>query len=219
MTMMIAPIRPSLKNACSSAEPSGNELAYNLIQATKCSISKRLRFNTIVIVHEVEHIWDISNAEIESRWYQRKDFRSFRLSSMELVKMMSAGKYTGDSEIQCTRGLEGKTRIGAKIRQSLVLRSVITVIEEQERQRLEGYQSVEDIAHCYYEVCHPSHCQAQERGGLDESEAKSIVLRDEVSSRENIELSVKRDGFRKEITKVTIFSRLSPRRIFVNKSA
>jgi hypothetical protein len=221
MTMMIASIRPSLKKEYTSSEPSSTELSDNLIQAKICSIPKSLKFDSIVIVREVEHIYDISKEEIENRWYQRKDFRCFRSSSMELVKMMSLGKYNGDSEFQCIRGLEGKTRIGAKIRQSVVLRSIISVLEEQERQRLEGYRSVEDIADSYREECRQSLCQAQERGKLDESEAIRIALGEEVSSIENIdviEVTIKLEGFKKEKTRETLRSLLTAR-IFSNKSA
>jgi hypothetical protein len=94
--------------------------------------------------------------EMTSLWYTKEEYALMKRSSSFTVRLMMGlqceeGSIDGaDDEEICTRGLESRTRRGAKTRRQNVFSAIDAVILEQERQRdMSSFNDIYTLARVY----------------------------------------------------------------------
>jgi hypothetical protein len=141
--------------------------------------SKSVSFNQSVRVQKVLHIRDYTKEEIASSFYSSSEMSCIKRDTKEAVqKLETLGIRKCRTALVnfCTRGLEQRTREGAKLRSQNKVTSVQTVIEEQKRQKSQGVCDPNRLAFVY--LSESRHClaMAQETGMDDEEESKEFGL-------------------------------------------
>lgn len=102
------------------------------------------------LTHHVEHAADLTDEERSRTWFSRKEFSEIKASYREILKRMSHREHIPDDSDQCsTRGLEGRSRHGSKNRLSIIMSSILAVLNEQDIQRQQGRVDAETIAILY----------------------------------------------------------------------
>jgi len=142
--------------------------------------ARRVVFNTDVYVQETIHINDYTDSEFDATWHTRQDLKDQKAEFAVTVRMIVDGRYFGDDEFHCARGLEFRHREGAKERQSNKLKGLMSVLVEQERQQIVGEENDEKIAQVFINA--NFHCRhAAHQMGLHDEEAVFGPLRDDFS--------------------------------------
>jgi hypothetical protein len=131
-------------------------------------------FSDCVEISFVLHRNDFSSEEHSQSWYSKDEIRSIKNGVRESVAKLTNFPNMPDDDDYCSRGLENKTREGArkKLRNKIDARAA--VFFEQEMQQEEGLFDLEQIADCYYEYSEPCHAAAQMVALRDEQVAKTI---------------------------------------------
>eukprot|EP00542_Grammatophora_oceanica_P016069 CAMPEP_0194042438 /NCGR_PEP_ID=MMETSP0009_2-20130614/14209_1 /TAXON_ID=210454 /ORGANISM="Grammatophora oceanica, Strain CCMP 410" /LENGTH=254 /DNA_ID=CAMNT_0038686281 /DNA_START=139 /DNA_END=903 /DNA_ORIENTATION=+ len=113
-------------------------------------IRRNVTFNEEVYVQETKHINDMDDDEVDSIWYAREDYKQMKMNYMVTVRIMMSGRGIpqGNSD-HCSRGLEYRTRDGARRRQMNKLNAITAVLDEQERQRIIGIESAIALMNVY----------------------------------------------------------------------
>ena len=145
-------------------------------QATPPLVPRRhiISFNPRVAVKETIHRNDFSPEEISRSWYKKEDFQKMKLAFTHVVQLFAAGRYPGDNDQMTLRGLEYRHREGALRRKTNKLNALYAVLDEQERQWRDGFESDEKIRAIY--LTHSTHCShaAHVMGKQDEAECLRI---------------------------------------------
>lgn len=133
-----------------------------------------IRFNVRVAVKDTIHRNDFTAEEISHAWYRKNDFPKMKHAFAYTVQLLAAGRYEGDTDEMTSRGLEYRHRAGAMRRKTNKLNALYAVLDEQERQWREGYDSDEEIRAMYLQ--NSIHCgrAAQVIAQNDEDECKRI---------------------------------------------
>lgn len=137
-------------------------------------LQRSVSFLRTVEIQETLHVNDLTREEIASTWYTKDDYLQMRTSMNKTIQMISNGKYNGDTNEHCDRGLECCTREGSDQRKKNKLTALVAVLEEQERQREEDDEDDRDIAKAYILVSHRSAIAASRMGNYDEKAANEI---------------------------------------------
>jgi len=132
------------------------------------------------------HVNDFDDDEYFNMWYQHDEYQVMREEIKETVSMISSGKYNGDNEKVCSRGLECHTQRNNNVHKQ---RSVLAVLQEQIRQDSKGLCDPEAIRRVYVEQTHQCVEAARTLGENDEAEAKG---RAKENPRKNLCLSPRR---------------------------
>lgn len=146
-----------------------------------CTRTPTVSFASQETVYEIPTRQSYTTEEMEASFYTASDYKAFKKASLVILKENRAG--TLDTSIDTMRGLECRTREGAKERKDIRLRAVFCVMEEQERQWEEqqdngsssSYFTITDhqsLAQCYHQVTKKAQFAACLRGLCDELEAK-----------------------------------------------
>ena len=134
----------------------------------------KITFNVRVAVKQTIHRNDFTEEEKRRVWYKKADFSKMKQSFTHTVQLVGAGRYPGDNDEMTSRGLEYRHREGAMRRKTNKLNALYAVLDEQERQWREGYDSDEELrnAYLYHSVqcCHAAHILGQQ----DYEECKRI---------------------------------------------
>lgn len=133
-------------------------------------IRAHARFNRAVFVRETLHIADYEPDEVIATWYQKDEMAQMKADMVDTVRSMLRGELENDSEEQCMRGLESRTRIGANKRQENKLRALEAVLDEQDREFEAGIIDERTISLVYQRVSLRCRNEAHERGLRDEVE-------------------------------------------------
>lgn len=140
-------------------------------------------FNEHVVARNTKHIIDFTPEEVADTWYQKAEYKMMRTEFAVTVRNLSNGEYAGDTEHQCARGLEHKPRVRAYRRRTRRMNSLLTVLDEQERQFCDnntGSTTTKNdttttaMANVYKKACGSSTREASLRGELDAEEASRI---------------------------------------------
>jgi len=103
----------------------------------------------------------MSEKEINDAYYNDTELRHIKLAIVRIVRKMMAGTYEHDLDSleSETRGLEVLTPKGSKSRKMSKRVSMLTVLDEQDRQRLQWFRTVDSdhIAKMYSDIS--GHCQ------------------------------------------------------------
>jgi hypothetical protein len=112
--------------------------------------SKRcVAFSPNVHAKRTLHANDYSDEEFHACWYDSNTRAKFRSEVRQTVAMMEAGADLDNDHEYCTRGLEGHTKVGAKLRRKVREKAWFAVYDEQERQDREGVWKDDSLARIY----------------------------------------------------------------------
>jgi hypothetical protein len=126
------------------------------------------------MVRTIGHVNDLSESEIRRTWYHKEEYRQIRSSLSVTVRKITSGRYEGDTDSHCARGLEFRTPYGAQLRRKNKLDALIAVLDEQDRQMDDNDLNDDALAQLYMQFSHARLHEAQRRGELDELEALTI---------------------------------------------
>eukprot|EP00934_Nitzschia_sp_Nitz4_P000210 Nitzschia sp. Nitz4//scaffold131_size63436//57142//57778//NITZ4_006285-RA/size63436-snap-gene-0.52-mRNA-1//-1//CDS//3329535298//210//frame0 len=122
---------------------------------------------------------DLTADEYDSMWVTTEDFMTTKREYVAVVRQMmkTIGEFQ-ETEDCCPRGLEFKTKAGAKERKRIKRQACQAVLDEQYIQREEGLEDPEFLSDVYREMSGPSALQALNRG-LKDQKAMLELLGDE----------------------------------------
>lgn len=158
-------VRVSSDPSCSSAEM---DTRAHKQTPRRAAPRRGITWNEDVYVQETHHINDFTDEEIFLCWFDKRDYANMKMEFASTVKMITLGRFNGDTEEHCARGLEYRTREGAHKRKLNKLTALCAVLDEQERQRLHGEWSDEKISECYIRAGAKSQIVSHRLALLDE---------------------------------------------------
>jgi hypothetical protein len=136
---------------------------------------KSVAFHSRVRFKHVKHIDDYSDREYFATWYVEEDLQDIFNHCVDTVRMMVNGLVLDEEKGYSPRGLEYKTPTGAKTRKHNKSRGIRAVLDEQERQRVEGVNDPERLAKLYYESAADSRRAYRLLAMKDQEEARPIL--------------------------------------------
>jgi hypothetical protein len=128
----------------------------------------RVAFSACVEINFVLHRNDVSEEEHKHAWYNKDEIRSIKNGVRESVATFTNAPNTPDDDDYCARGIENRTREGARRKLQNKVDARAAVFFEQEMQQEDGLFDPEEMADCYYK--YSEHCHAS---------AHMVALRDE----------------------------------------
>jgi hypothetical protein len=128
-------------------------------------MTKSVSFSEKNEVRHIEHVDDLSDEEVSTRWYTADDYLLFRSSDKFIIRCMLLG--TASACDWCARGLEYRTPDGLMQRRKITYECVDAVLAEQKRQIKSGQADLDRIAAIYSYVGSGSKIQAIKRGESD----------------------------------------------------
>jgi hypothetical protein len=120
------------------------------------------------VIHVVKSLEDYSEEELEETWFTRTEFDEIKTSYKDLIFRMRNKEFLKDTDDCCTRGLEGRSKAGARHRREIILNSLVAVLTEQQRQREERRSDPEAIASVYRQHSYHSLQAAANMGRRDQ---------------------------------------------------
>ena len=124
--------------------------------------NKRVTFSKTVHCKEMRHIKDYSEEEIRTVWLTTPDYLHIKSTIRTTLEMMMSGSTVlENSEEICPRGLESRTKTGARTRSYCKLRTRSAVLNEQDLQREEGFHEPDILATVSMEQTASSRAWAQ----------------------------------------------------------
>jgi hypothetical protein len=121
--------------------------------------------------------------------YSKADYVTMMAENHATIQMMNSGTTYFGSENLCSRGLEGRTRLGSRRKLNIKRRARDAVLNEQQRQRDEGIQDPEMISEVYKGFTRPCHTQAHRLGIRDYESVTDVNSRKQQTS-----VSTKKDS-------------------------
>lgn len=104
---------------------------------------------------------ELTEDDVDALWYTKEEFQLSRKSQMFIVKLMERGMSSlEDDEELCPRGLESRTRAGARRKTRTIEASWDAVLGEQEKQWDEGRFSAWALARIHFEASAQSSMEA-----------------------------------------------------------
>ena len=128
------------------------------------------------------HINNYSDEEIKSTWFNQEELQRIREKADRTIGLMEQDRYI-NSRKDCTRGLECRTRYGARQRRQNTKNARTTVLHEQDIQRYDGNIDIERLAFVYAYVSSQSYIAARMAGESDEKYARELDARVERKKR------------------------------------
>jgi hypothetical protein len=107
--------------------------------------------------------------------YSKADYVTMMAENHTTIQMMNSGTF--GSRNFCSRGLEGRTRLGSRRKLNIKRRARDAVLNEQQRQRDESIQDSEMISEVYKGFTRPCHTQAHRLGIRDYESVTDIFSR------------------------------------------
>ena len=130
---------------------------------------KAVSFAPMIQCKETHHISDMSVEDVVATWWTPNDYHVIRKMVALTVKLISCGSKFGDDDTDfCERGLEIRTKDGARTRHTNKRKAISVVLEAQEFQIREGFTDPEYIAELYSEYTRNSNKESHEIGLKDE---------------------------------------------------
>lgn len=133
---------------------------------------KLVQFFPMVEMHETLHVNDYTRDEIAHVWYSEAEFAGMRADQKLALDLFEFGIYT-DKDQDCLRGLEARTRWGAKERRYNKELGRAAVFQEQSLQEYDSKYDPEAIARAYASATKHCSVAAAEAGRIDELHASS----------------------------------------------
>lgn len=151
----------------------------------ECSPPKKRRIHFNEAMNEtrlIPHIDELAESEILAIWYEKTEYDVMKQSFIPTIRKMMKGDTIEETNEDTVRGLEFRTRPGAIRRQHNKLQALHAVLEEQERQKINGHLNDDQLADVYRSCA--SHCAeaAYLLGLQDETFAKEYAVEDRSES-------------------------------------
>jgi hypothetical protein len=115
-----------------------------------------------VTIHSIPALSDMTKEEIQNTWYNQYEFKIMKLAIVQILRKVMAGTYMHDVDgLESEwRGLENKTPQGSNSRKQNRYVSLMSVLDEQDRQRAHDQRAdPECIAQLYRQSS--AHCQME----------------------------------------------------------
>lgn len=170
----------SMKKAAAFASKSTTATKSSKNINNKNKEARSIRFNEVVSVRAIKHIDNMTDEEIDSIWFHKQDFQEFKANFIPTLRLMAHGKYVASLSEQehCSRGLEFRLKSGAQKRKLNKINALCAVLDEQERQRLAGFNSDESLSGCYQNA--NAHCRKQAHIlGVQDAHAARLIHEEE----------------------------------------
>lgn len=137
---------------------------------------RRITFHEQVAVRQIEHVLNFTDNEVAKSWYTKFEYQMMRFEMGTTLRRIINGKYTGDTQHYCARGLECRTpRSAHRLRQQR-RDSVMSVLGEQVRQlQRRGFVDPEVLARVYNDSSKECMCEAARRGEMDAEESSRVL--------------------------------------------
>jgi hypothetical protein len=126
----------------------------------------------------IPHLDELEESEIYAIWYEKQDYDVMKQSFIPTIRKMMKGDRIEETNEETVRGLEFRTRPGAIRRQHNKLQALHAVLDEQERQKMNGHLNDDQLADVYRSCA--SHCAeaAYLLALQDETFAKEYAVED-----------------------------------------
>jgi hypothetical protein len=132
---------------------------------------RQVHFHDQVKVRITLNRSDFTKKEISDVWYNRDDMINIRNGMNRDILLISEGK---ESEYSTSRGLEFRFPAGRVKRTANKIQSISAVLDEQDRQLLQGIINLESIRDVYLSFSRRCHMEAHEVAKLDEREVNHV---------------------------------------------
>lgn len=136
---------------------------------------KHVSFGALVTAYEVISRDDITEEEKKASWFDADEVIAMKRNARNDAKLVETG-VLADSEDFSVRGLESKTRTGARSRRYNRMNARAAVFFEIECQEQDYYYDDEGVADAYLVYSDPCQSAAEEIGMRDELAARSSML-------------------------------------------
>jgi hypothetical protein len=139
---------------------------------------KNVSFNEQAFMRETLHISDYNFEEKRNSWFNRIEMHNMKAAMAATLRLMVRGDLDSDSNHHCARGLEFRSRAGARKRKENNLLALEAVLGEQDNQYDKGIFNQTTISRVYHDVSRQSRISAYERGMKDEvaaNEERSLI--------------------------------------------
>lgn len=135
---------------------------------------------------KVRQVTKMTKEQAKDIWFVLDDFAKMKKSFAPTVQRMMNGTLPSDSsddtEEHCTRGLEYRTKDGARRRMKNKFNGMAAVLHEQDRQIFEEVQEPERLAQIYQQVNHKCTQEAVALGAQDELDVQEYLLAAEAAA-------------------------------------
>ena len=178
---------------------------YNDSGKTVLISEKRVRFHDRLNVIDIGHRKDMTQNEISNAWYNRSEIMKIKLNLDHDVKLLNKGEKLENFTI---RGLEDRlsSSRGAR-RASNRLNAVISVLDEQDRQILQGNNNPNGIRHVYLRFSRNSQSEANKIAKADEREVQNICRGEmKLSGAQSVFWKLESTRTRKEVLFARLFA-------------
>jgi hypothetical protein len=135
------------------------------------SEKRQVTFFEKVAIRETIHLNEYTAGERRRSWYNKQELKEIKYQLKKTAVSMQAGQLKIDTDFDCTRGLEFRVGKKAIQRRKRILHAVMTVLSEQEDQRMLGILDPVTISLAYRPISRVSAAKAFNIARSDELEA------------------------------------------------
>jgi hypothetical protein len=152
---------------------------------------RRVHWGSKVTVKQIPHINDVPIDVIQNMWYSRGEYKGIKQRFAQTVRLiMNGAVLSSTNDENCTRGLEPRTRQGARARVEMRRKAVTAVLEAQAEQTSGEIGPDEEAVAKAYQQAGAEACQQQaEMYGKQDEQDIQEYLRGGEEHTENLELS------------------------------
>jgi len=165
------PRRSSLKRSLKRTLSSNNIFNDEINKKQKLVAPKIVRFSPKKAVKKISHLKNIPARIIAERWYSSEDYYQMKLSCKNAVRLMDNETVSStifDEIKETKRGLEGRTKSGARERLKYQQDAYYVVFKEQDEQRTNDSEDPYWLSVFYKECSKKSVITAMKKAKEDE---------------------------------------------------
>jgi hypothetical protein len=133
---------------------------------------------TFAATAKVRQFTKVTNDQAKDVWFTNEDFHRMKASFAHTLQRLAVGALTADDEQgeqHCSRGLEYRTREGARRRLRNKHEGMAAVLHEQDRQSFEEKRDPEKLAQVYMDVNCKCSFEALALGRRDEADIQEYI--------------------------------------------
>ena len=138
--------------------------------------SRKITFSKRVKVKKIRSYKHYSNDERDAIWYSPEEYTDFKKKCLTTLRKMREVDFRDCDEFS-SRGLEVRTKTASMARKETRAFATRNVLDEQEQQKLVGFEDSERIREVYVDVSQTSSLAAQALAKRDENAANEYLGR------------------------------------------
>jgi hypothetical protein len=93
---------------------------------------RNVSYFPVVLIKTHLHFQDLTEDEHDAIWYKKRDYANMKQECIPIVKLVMRGKYDGDDNERCFRGLEYRTIEGSNKRRLNKCKAIQAVLVAQD---------------------------------------------------------------------------------------